>query len=164
MAKGRPIKGPVLVEGLEGSERAKRRLRLILETLNGAHTIAEACTELGIGEAAFHRLRARTLQDALVSLEPRMLGRPRQVPSEEQGHVVALQAELQQTKMELQAARTREEIALAMPHLLKDKSTGQSDEVDTKKQLPGPASDVKKTRRQIRGERKKERQRKRQRR
>jgi len=66
----------MLVERLDGSERAKTRLRVILETLSGQRTIPDACEELGIQETMFHRVRSEVLQTALDRLEPRPLGRP----------------------------------------------------------------------------------------
>ena len=62
------------------------------------------------------------LRDAVASLEPRKVGRPRKEKSPEQKKFEALQAELFEVKKDLQAARIREEIAVTMPHLLRDKS------------------------------------------
>ena len=77
MPRGRPAKGPKLVEGLEGSDEAKKRLEVVLETIAGKIGIDEACETLDIGKTAFHKLRARVLQSALIDLEPKPLGRPR---------------------------------------------------------------------------------------
>ena len=74
--RGRKPTGTNLVEHLEGSERAKTRLKAILETLSGERTIPEVCEELGIHESMFHRVRSEVLQTALDRLEPRPLGRP----------------------------------------------------------------------------------------
>ena len=46
--RGRKPTGTNLVEHLEGSERAKARLKAILETLSGQRSIPEVCEELGI--------------------------------------------------------------------------------------------------------------------
>ena len=46
--RGRKPLGAQLVDRLEGSEHAKIRLKVILETLAGRQTIPEACDELGI--------------------------------------------------------------------------------------------------------------------
>lgn len=116
---GRPPKGPKLVETLRGSAHAKRRLRLILETINGTRSIASACEELGINEAAFHKIRTRTLQEAVEGLEPRPLGRPRHEPTVEEIENEKLTEEIQDLKLQLQASRLREEVAVAMPHVLK---------------------------------------------
>ena len=48
MSRGRPPEGPGLVEKQEGSEPAKERLRVILETITGSKTVREACGELGM--------------------------------------------------------------------------------------------------------------------
>ena len=74
--RGRPTTGPKMVHKLDGSEHAKERLETILRAIAGEIGIPEACRELGIEQAHFHRLRDRTLQTALGSLEPRPAGRP----------------------------------------------------------------------------------------
>ena len=42
---GRPCKGPNLVDGLDGSAEARTRLRIVLETIAGQRTVAEACAD-----------------------------------------------------------------------------------------------------------------------
>jgi len=117
MARGRPKKGPKLVEGLEGSGEAKKRLEVVLETVAGKITIEQACETLGIGRTAFHKLRARVLQTALEDLEPKPLGRPpREVP-EEAAKLSKLETEIEQLRMQLEIAHVREEVMLTMPHL-----------------------------------------------
>jgi hypothetical protein len=74
--RGRKPTGGLLVERLEGSEHAKSRLKVIVETLSGQTTIPDACALLGIQESMFHKMRAQVLQAALSRLEPRPLGRP----------------------------------------------------------------------------------------
>ena len=66
------------VDRLQGSEPAKQRLTVLLETLRGELPVPEACARLGIGESRFHALRGAWLQEALELLEPRPLGRPPQ--------------------------------------------------------------------------------------
>jgi len=119
MRRGRPPLGPRLVDGLTGSDLAKRRLRLILETVSGARSVDEACAELGISEAAFHKLRSRFLAESVDLLEPRPAGRPPAVPSETGPSPADLEAENRELRLDLQAARIREELAIAMPHVLK---------------------------------------------
>lgn len=119
MARGRRTK-PKLVEGMTGSELAKHRLRTILETFAGTLSVNEACARLGIGTTAFHKLRARALSNALVSLEPGQVGRPPARISNEQEHIAELENEVQELKIDLEAARIREELAIAMPHVLED--------------------------------------------
>jgi len=117
MTRGRKPKGPQLVEGLDGSLRAKTRLKTILETMAGQCTIEEACQELGIKEAMFHKLRAEVLQTALSSLEPRPAGRPRQPISDENTQITSLAQENEELQLELQAAQIRLELAQTMPYL-----------------------------------------------
>jgi hypothetical protein len=106
------------VDKLEGSDLAKRRVKVVLETISGEKTVAEACKALGIGEARFHELRARVLAGALAASEPGRPGRPVKAAQPAPDEVAELKAELLETRIELQAARIREEIAIAMPHLL----------------------------------------------
>ena len=115
---GRPPKGPRLVDGLAGSPSAKERLTVILETVSGTRSVASACETLGLSEAAFHRLRERTLTDAVASLEPRPRGRPPRPVAPEAERVAALEEEVARLTLEVDAARVREEIARTMPWLL----------------------------------------------
>jgi len=62
MGRGRPASGPKLVERLDGTEAAKLRLTVILQTLSGKCSIEDACEKLGVGKSAFHELRSRVLQ------------------------------------------------------------------------------------------------------
>jgi transposase-like protein len=120
--RGRPPQGPKLVEGLEGSEEAKRRLQLMLETIGGTKTVAEVCQELGVCESRFHELRREILQAAASASEPRPIGRPATPPPVEvEVENLRLHRQIQEMKMQLEAAQIREELALVMPHVLKPK-------------------------------------------
>ena len=119
MARGRRPSGPDLVEGLEGSQAAKRKLKVILETIAGQRSIADACRELGMNEPAFHKVRSRTLREAVEGLEPRPPGRPPEAQPQKEPEVETLKSEVETLRLELEMARVREEIALTMPHLLK---------------------------------------------
>ena len=68
-----------------------------------------------------HELRTEMLQAGLSRLEPGQAGRPPKRTDEEAAEVAALKRENQELKVDLQASRLREEIAIAMPGLL-DKS------------------------------------------
>jgi hypothetical protein len=116
---GRKPLGPQLVERLEGSQRAKQRLQVILETLAGTRSIIDACENLGICESMFHRLRAEVLQTALDRLEPRPLGRPRRGITAEGQQVDALEQEVEELRTELQASQVREELAQIMPSIVR---------------------------------------------
>ena len=112
-----------LVEDLGGSAEAKRRFALILETLAGHRTVRGAARLLGLGARRFHILRRQFLEESVDRLEPRAPGRPGREPEAVDGRIAALQEELQRLRIELQAAQIREEIALAMPHLLQRSRT-----------------------------------------
>lgn len=117
--RGRPAAGPELVK--DGSEQAQKRLKVVLATLGGSMTIEQACGVLGVGRSAFHKLRRQFLARAPDLLEPRPRGRRRREPSEADQRLAQLQQEIVQLKLDLKAQQIREEIALVMPHLLKDK-------------------------------------------
>jgi transposase-like protein len=119
MTRGRPAMGPELVSGLEGSESAKKRLRVILETLTDHKGVEEACAELSIGRSAFNKIRERVLQGALEDLEPKPPGRPAQEISPEQSRLEQLERDIEQLQRSLQIAHVREELLLAMPHLVR---------------------------------------------
>jgi hypothetical protein len=96
------------VEHLDGSWRAKQRLRAILKTLSGEWTVPQACASVGVQAAQFHTLRHAWLQDALQLLEPKPVGRPPQVraPAED-----AASARIEQLERDLALATARREVA-----------------------------------------------------
>jgi hypothetical protein len=108
--RGRKPTGAQLVERLEGSDHAKSRMRVILETLSGRWTIPEACEALGIQESMFHKMRGQVLQAALDRLEPRPVGRPAHAPSRESQRIAALEDELAHERAEQKAAQVRLEL------------------------------------------------------
>jgi hypothetical protein len=109
-----------LVHHLDGSERAKERLEVILETVAEKRTIREACDRLGIEEAMFFRLRTQALQAGLSRLEPRPSGRPPRHRSAEDQRIAELEQELQEKELEQKAMEARLEIAQAMPQLAQE--------------------------------------------
>lgn len=115
----RPPKGVDHVDKLDGSSEAKKRVKVILETIVGQKTVAAACEALGLSEARFHELRAQVLAAAVAGAEPGRSGRPAKAEPAPGTEVEKLKEELLQMRIELQASRIREEIAIAMPHLLK---------------------------------------------
>jgi hypothetical protein len=122
MAKrGRRVEGAGAVTGMQGSEGAKERLEVILETMAGNLTIEEACAKLSIGRSAFYELRQKALTYALEALEPGLPGRPRLAGNEEDERVTELEEEVRGLRINLEASRIREELAIAMPHLLDNK-------------------------------------------
>ena len=72
----RPNKGAAHVDDLKGSQRSKRRVKVILATLSGEMSVGDACKDLGVGPTQFANLREQMLQGALDALEPRPIGRP----------------------------------------------------------------------------------------
>ena len=118
MKRGRPIEGAKLVDRVEGSEQAKQRLRIILQTLSGELTVPQACASLNISEARFHELRNGWMQDSCAALEPKPLGRPKETTPEQEQALLKLHRENQMLEIHLRAAQIRTEIALVAPHLL----------------------------------------------
>lgn len=127
MSRGRPPSGPSLADKVEGSEQAKERLKVILQTVSGEISVADACKQLGLSEARFHELRQAWLQAACTALEPKPMGRPKETTFEEEVELLRLHRENKQLKMHLRAAQIREEIAVAMPHLLQPKKESAED-------------------------------------
>lgn len=106
------------VNRLYGSARAKERMRVFLETLQGKLTVPEGCQQLGLSESQFHDARHRWLQRSLEQLEPRRLGRPSypwDAAAETQKRAL-LEAEVARLEEQLRAAQVREEIAQILAH------------------------------------------------
>ena len=120
MQRGRPPKGTAHVDGLDGPEDLKHRLKVVLETIVGNIGVEEACTELGVGESRLHEMRRDALLGALQGLLPKPSGRPPKPPAGTP-HEQELQARVDELEVDLQAALVRTELALAMPHLFRAK-------------------------------------------
>src|SRR5438105_15685342 len=114
--RGRYPSGPEYVDSLEGSEQAKKRLRVVLETMTGKLRVQEDCQILELSEQRFYQLREELLQAALERLEGRPAGRPRRPLAEEDPQLLA--AKVAELEAELRASSVREELALALPGLL----------------------------------------------
>ena len=129
--RGRPGKGLEHIDGLEGGEVAKGRQKAILQTLLGELTLSEASRRLGLSEARVRTLRSEALQSMLDSLEPRPPGRP---PKEAEPLETAndlglpLKRRVRELEFDLQVARTRTELALTMPHVLRDVPEPEAEE------------------------------------
>lgn len=76
MPAGRPPKGPDLVDRLQGSDEAKKRVKIVLQTISGTLPVKEACEILAVSESRFHQIREEILLKALRSQEPQPKGRP----------------------------------------------------------------------------------------
>lgn len=120
MPGGRPPKGPDLVDRLDGSEDAKHRLKIVLETLQGKRSVAEAMEILGVSESRFHVIREKALAAAISGLEPAQRGRPPvqgETPPDGASEVEALRREIEQLKEALAREKARADVAeiLSMP-------------------------------------------------
>lgn len=110
------------IDDLEGGDVAKERQKALLGTVLGEMTVREAAEVLGLSEARVRTLRSEALQTMLTSLEPRPPGRPPKVEDLiEPSDVEALKRRVRELEFDLQVARTRTELALTMPHVLKDR-------------------------------------------
>ena len=72
----RPPLGPALVAGLAGSDDARQRAQLILETIAANLPVQDAAARLGVSTQRFHELRAEALQQLIAACEAKPLGRP----------------------------------------------------------------------------------------
>jgi transposase-like protein len=116
---GRPPLGPRLVDSLEIPEDTQRKLRLILETIAGQKTLAEAAQELSISETRFHVIRQEALLGAATALEPGNPGRPPTQKLITSDELDRLRRDVVDLKAAMAASEIREEIAVLMPHLLR---------------------------------------------
>ena len=123
--RGRKPSGTKLLKKFHATDHAQSRMRAILQTMSGQKTIAEACEELDIGEAMFHRMRDRALAAGLQALEAKPMGRPRTATTAEASRVAELEQQQKDLKMAVHAAELRAEIAGSMPHLLAGRARGE---------------------------------------
>jgi acyl-CoA synthetase (NDP forming) len=114
--RGRYPSGPEYVNSLEGSAEAKRRAKVILQTVSGELRVQEACRLLGISEQRFQQLREDMLQAAVTRLEVRPAGRP--ATEAEAPELAALKEQVAALEDEVRAAELREEIALTLPDVV----------------------------------------------
>jgi hypothetical protein len=117
--RGRPPKRLGHVDSLEGDAQTKDRLKAILATLTGDLSVPEACERLEMSETRFHELRRLALEGMEAGIAPRPPGRPPKEPEEDE-EVTYLKARLRWLEEEVQILRTRTEIALVNPELLRD--------------------------------------------
>ena len=114
----RPPEGVGHVDRLDGPEDLKRRLRVLLETILGSVSVAQACEELGVSESRLHELRRQALVGALGALMPKPAGRPAAAETTT-GREKDLEARIEELEVDLQAALVRTELALAIPELFR---------------------------------------------
>ena len=117
--RGRRPAGTNYVDKLRASQAAKERLKEILETMVAEGRVIEACARLGVCEQRFHQLREEAMTAAAEALEPGVPGRPARTVSPAEERICALEEEVAALKVELRAVKAREEIALALPRVVK---------------------------------------------
>lgn len=98
---------------------------MILESLAGALTVEDACARLGLARSRFYELREKALQAALDGLAPGIPGRPRKVREHDARRVVELSRRVSELEIDLAAERVRSEMALVMPHVLREAGAQQ---------------------------------------
>ena len=113
-----------LVEHLGGSETARLKMKIILQSLTGELDIETARRQTGVTKRTFHKLRIRAIQAALDSLEPQPRGRPRNNPKDRE-EIDRLKKEIETLKYAAHTSQIRQEIALMMPAVMKPNATEQ---------------------------------------
>jgi hypothetical protein len=108
---GRKPVGPALAQRVSGSELARARLEVLLETITGSKSMDEACQALGIQKTRLFKLRTRVLEAAAAALEPLPMGRPPQAVSPEAARIAELETQINELTVELEASRLRVELA-----------------------------------------------------
>jgi hypothetical protein len=115
--RGRPPSGPEFVDRLDGTPKAKKRFKKVLEALMGKCTAREACAALEIKEARFDQLRLESLQAGVCALEDGQPGRPPYTPSPLAVENQRLTQQVAQLEEQLQLALLRAELAVNLPNL-----------------------------------------------
>ncbi len=100
-----------LIRKIEASERARERVKVMLLTLCGDWTVADALERLRLSRTRFQDLRRRMLQAAVWALEGRPTGRPRKAADPEGATVAGLRARVDELTYELRVLRASLEIA-----------------------------------------------------
>ncbi|MGH3421447.1 MAG: helix-turn-helix domain-containing protein [Rhodanobacteraceae bacterium] len=106
----RPPARSRLVDTLEGDDLAKRRLKVVIQTITGECTIAEACERLEVSETALRDYRTRALYGALAGLTPGTPGRPRNAVKDPA--LTRLQTQVQTQQLQLLLEKTQTQLAL----------------------------------------------------
>jgi hypothetical protein len=116
--RGRRPVGPELIDRLAGSDEARRRAKVVLQTMTGELRVQEACERLGISEQRFEAIRQEAIEGAVASLEPKPVGRPpRAAEPTDAAEVAQLRDRVAELEAELRAARVRQDLAQALPRL-----------------------------------------------
>lgn len=112
----RPPLGPALVDRLSGSDAARQRTRLMLETISGVTSVEAAAEQLGISTQRFHDLRDELLQSTIAAAEPKPLGRPAKEPTVDDQIRAALAEKdriINELRVRVELAKLHEELAAA---------------------------------------------------
>jgi hypothetical protein len=112
----RPPLGPALVDRLSGSDAARQRTRLMLETISGVTSVEAAAEQLGISTQRFHDLRDELIQGAIAAAEPKPLGRPAKEPTVDDQIRAALAEKdriINELRVRVELAKLREELVAA---------------------------------------------------
>lgn len=119
----RPPTGPALVDTLDGSDRAKRIVRTLLETIAGTRTIDEAAIELDCNRAYVHALRDRLLTATIAAAEPRKSGpKPKAPDTDDAQRLADAEQRARDAEVALELQRCRTELALVLgPRLRRTK-------------------------------------------
>jgi hypothetical protein len=127
-----------LLEALDGTTEDKQRVQAILETVCGLARVLQACEQLDIGETRFRQLRELALQGALDGIRARPSGRPSGCAVADAERIRELKQQLAETKLELQQALVRSEVALILPQRTEEEPTkrGQCSTVKLRKRKP----------------------------
>ena len=126
-----------LLETREVPAEDKRRLQAILDTMYGARVL-QTCEDLDIGETRFRQLRDRALDGALEGIRSRPSGRPSRRMLADAERIRELEQELAETRLELQQALVRAEVALILPQRSDEETVkkGRTSNVNLRKRKP----------------------------
>ena len=123
--RGRRPVGPELLDRIPGSESARKRVKVVLQTMTGELRVQEACHELQISEQRFDELRLEAMQAAVASLEPKPAGRPARATAADTDEKKRLQMRVAELEAQLTAAVVRAELAAALPQAGRDSGKQQ---------------------------------------
>jgi Helix-turn-helix domain len=119
--RGRRPVGPELIDRLSGSDEARRRAKVVLQTMTGELRVREACALLGLSEQRFEAIRAEAIAGTVARLEPKPVGRPpRPAALVDAAEVARLQERIAELEAELKAAAVRLELAQALRRVGRD--------------------------------------------
>jgi transposase-like protein len=107
--------GPEYVTRLDGSDLAKQRAQVVLETLAGLCRVGEACERLDVSEPRFEQLRVAMLQAGVDRLEPRPAGRPGKEETPEAADLRRARARIAELEAALRGAEARVAVARILP-------------------------------------------------